>query len=407
MIIGLVGPVSDDVNLVSDLLTEENSIQVVDGVEVLRLCDRKTLNSIISKDYHKQYLVKKLESNFETVVITGNLLLTTDMCKYILDEGGLIVVVSRKHLEDYDDGVIALSGNYWDNESVQRYNLETKYQDVFKALKKHNSGVDNLFLIDLSDEESGGLEALVESSADWPESTNADCTSEGIIELIKTEEDNTMNMEESIKKAMLELGMDISENSGDTLQKSSNKTTKVVKEKSSKPIKKVDLGEPVTPEETVSEESEESSVESIFVKIADGTMALLLPEGLVLKSQEISGMKFNVATVELPDFTSHKLQELDLKLDVTPKQETSNAKDKSTKEQQTSKPSQKPKTKLPEAPKVSKIVVDSGDMSELKEEKLRLDREIKKFRELGDVESVNSLRKQRRAVRNKINTLSK
>ena len=59
-----------------------------------------------------------------------------------------------------------------------------------------------------------------------------------------------------------------------------------------------------------------------------------------------------------------------------------------------------------EPTKPTKTVVVSGEISDLVAEKARLDAEIKKYRQLGDADTVNELRKQRRAVRNKINKLN-
>ena len=46
LIIGIIGPVSQENQIITELLTEEKSIQVVDGLDVVRAMDRKHRNSL-------------------------------------------------------------------------------------------------------------------------------------------------------------------------------------------------------------------------------------------------------------------------------------------------------------------------------------------------------------------------
>ena len=54
MIIGLIGPVSQDTLAMSEMLTLDKKIQFVDAISVLRMADRKTINSLTVKHCHKQ-----------------------------------------------------------------------------------------------------------------------------------------------------------------------------------------------------------------------------------------------------------------------------------------------------------------------------------------------------------------
>lgn len=407
MIIGLVGPADSDTQLITELLTEEKSIQVVDSTDVIRLMDRNHINSLTTKDYHKKYFLKQLESELGTYIVTGNLLLSQEICRWVLQDGGIIVVISRDKMESYDKSVIENPGVYWDDLSVQRYELEYKFKRLFEELQKSNGISENLYLIDLSNEDSEYLSQLVEHSQKWVDSEHFSLSAKelaSITSIATKEESNHMTMEESIKQAMRELGVEVDDEPAQDKLVEKPKTA----EKKQKPVKKAQ--EPVMftnaemeaegqmtfnfKESENQEEPEESK--SIFVKLTDTTMALLLPAGLQLEKQSIGGTEFNVATVSVPDWDSRKLQELELKTEKQPELKTKPAETKTE--------TPKPVEKVSVTQEPVKIVVDGG-LKELQEEKARLDAEIKKRRAEGDMDTVNALRKQRRAVRGKINSL--
>lgn len=402
MIIGLIGPVPQDIVVVSEMLVSDKAIQVVDSISVLRMADRKTINSLTVQAYHKQYFLKKLEADLGTVIVSGNLILSEDIVSWILENGGVIVVVSRDKWESYDKDVRDTIEKYWDDKVTQKYNLEVRFKKFHERLQAKNEGVGNLFLVDISDENSEQLNELLEVSQEWSESLKSGLKSEEILEMTKVrKDDNTMTMEESIKNAMRELGMDVE---GDEPIKEEQPAKPEPKKppKQPKVTKKVEekvAEDFINPPEEAAEtddsgqqENNESDEEAdaIFVKISGGHMAVLLPVGLQMEKQTIGGIEFNVATVGLPDLKSSKLQELTIISQ-----------------------SEQPVKRVPiittvaEKPaKPIKTVVVSGDISDLTAEKSRLDAEIKKYRQLGDVDTVNELRKQRRAVRNKINKLN-
>lgn len=394
MIIGLVGPVGQDIQSVSELLSEDRDFQVVDSIQMLRLADRKLMGSLTTQSYHKKYVLKKFEQEFGTVLVTGNLVLSEDICEWILQEGGVIVVVSRDKLESYDKEVLEAIKTYWEEVHTQKYNLEVRFKKVFERLSKIGNA-DNLHLIDLSNEDTTALETLMELSQNWKESKEIENSYEELIELITIrKEDNTMTMEESIKKAMRELGMDVDDTPTPEVT-----TKKAIEPK--KPAKPAKVSKPEPKEDIMNppvENTEEAEESTIFIKITDTTMALLIPAGMTLEHQNIGGAEFNVATVNIPDWNSKKLQELPLAIQQEEQQKTPEPVKVERKSVKVEKPEKK-------AEKPVKVVVESDDLNELQEEKSRLDAEIKKYRAAGDIDTVNELRKQRRAVRNKINKL--
>lgn len=403
MIIGVIGPVPQDITEVVDAISEENHVQCVDSLSVLRLSDRKTMGSLTTKQYHQQYALKKWESSLGVVIVTGNILLNEEICSWLLKTGNKVVITSREHIEDYDKDVIESTARYWDDNASQKYNLETRFRMEHSRLSKVDTN--NLYLIDLSSEDTDELERLLNDTQEFSESYDSTgYSTEELIDIINTkrsEEDMSMTMEESIKKAMRELGMDVDDTDTDIPVKKEAPKPKEVKKpepkkEDKKPVKAVKTLEPKEDFMNKPEPEEESDEpSSIFVKLTDNTMALLIPEGLTLEKQTIAGMNFNVATVSIPDLDNRKLQELTIT---------------SAEEKTETKKKPEPIVKPKEVDKAEKIVrkpvvttADSSDLSDLQAEKQRLDAEIKKYRAEGDTDKVNELRKQRRAIRNKIN----
>lgn len=414
MIVGLIGPVPQDIDMVSEMLVSDKDIQVIDAISVLRIADRKTINSLTVKHYHKKYFLKKLEAELGTVIVSGNLILSEDMLPWVLDNGGVVVVVSRDKFESYPKDVLETTEKYWNDKVIQKYNLEVRFKKFHERLQTKNEGVGNLFLIDVSDENSEQLNELLEVSQEWSESVKSGLKNEEILEMTNVRKDDTMamTMEESIKNAMRELGMEVD---GDEPNEEQPKQPEPKKQppKQPKVSKKVEekLAEDfINPPEEAAEtkktgqqEDEESGeeVDAIFVKVSGGHMAVLLPVGLQMEKQVIGGMEFNVATVGLPDLNSTKLQELTI---VSQKEQSTKRVKPVKRTPIIATPEKSAKKEQPQKP--TKTVVVSGEKSDLVAEKSRLDAEIKKYRQLGDVDTVNELRKQRRAVRNKINKLN-
>lgn len=410
MIVGLIGPVTEDMHELSEMISSVRNIQVVDGIQVLRLSDRKTVNSLSIQQYHKQYFLKKLESELGTVLVSGNLIVSEDVAQWILENGGVVVIVARDY-ESYEAEVRERMEKYWDDPVIQKYNMEVRWKKLQERLQKYQG----LYWVDVSEENSDQLGELLEKITECQDSIRTDMTVEDILKMTDVRKgDNTMTMEESIKNAMRELGMDVD---GDKPEQPVKKTEPKVEPKVEKkqpvqkpakqPEKKV-AEDFINPPETSpktdkfgqQDDTEDEDIASIFVKVSGDQMAVLLPVGLQMKKQTISGIEFNVATVSLPDLKSTKLQEL-------PMVEETEQPVKPVKREPIVTDKEKSITQkvAEKVGKPMKTIVTSGDSGDLAAEKSRLDAEIKKYRQLGDIETVNELRKQRRAVRNKINRL--
>lgn len=150
--------------------------------------------------------------------------------------------------------------------------------------------------------------------------------------------------------------------------------------------------------ETTPPTAAETAPEYIYAKIKDGHLALIFPQGLQMKQEVIAGTKVDVLTVDLPDWTSDRLQSLTI---LSP--------------QEAPKPVERVPIVIPPeqaapapapAPKAPKAHVEIGEtMDELLAQKQDLTSQIAAARAAGDEQLVNELRKQRRVVRGKINQL--
>lgn len=370
MIVGIVGT-SECVDSVINTL--DKPIVHIDSNKILRLLTGEKLYSLLTRSYHKMYAIKAWENLLGNVIITGNLLLDSTICSWLIKDTSNTVLVA------VDDN---------------NPNEQKRFYDFVSKHKK------NVHLLNVNEEYK--LPSVL-----IRELFNANmCTDKDLAKLSYVEDKN-MTIEESIKKAMAELGMEVEQESSDT-KKPSNTVAKN-KKKSNKDCaedkcKDTEVGEetsdsedlentPVRPvkkpsnrvenvhhaEET---ESGDDSASSLFVKVEDGSMAILIPKNLPLKSKSIAGMDFMVATVKVPDLSLKNLQELTIV-------------DSCTNNNSVKEVVRKPIL----------IEKDNQGLQELISMKKELDEEIKINREQGNEEKVSELRKQRRAIRNKINAV--
>jgi len=210
-------------------------------------------------------------------------------------------------------------------------------------------------------------------------------------------------MEEKIRKAMAELGLD--PDGGDTNDKPTKVTVKTKqlespkKESVSKPTqavapnKKVDVSEKpkrtavvTETEKKVETQSDVQVTQSIFMKISGNHMVLLIPEGLELDKQVIGGNTYNTVAVQVPDFGG-KLYEMPLINAAHPVPKSNTV------------------VRVPIIMSKTEPSQSSNDeyLENLLKEKSRLDAEIKAARASHDDNLVNDLRKQRRSIRARIN----
>lgn len=384
MIIGIVGPDVGEVQKFVQNTLAEKHIQVVDSGQILQHLQEEVLNSLMTQDYHKKYFLKNLESQLGTVVVTGNLLLNPNLCEWILENQGAVVIVPNK-LAELDS---SWDSKYWSQETVREYELEQRFNDLYKRLQKIHVG--QLYMISPKQAQQIKIQ-------NWSNSKIYGLDDQSLANYALGKGDENMNMEDSIRQAMKELGIELNQPAKEvapitlpTPEETQVNSSEISPETDQVlPFDEVETNtqaQQLTFPEFEEEEpalEEEDQQKSIFVKLTDTNMAILFPASLELDTRVIDGVEYNVATVEIPDLNDRKLQEL-----------------KSINNAPAVKAIQP--TKQTQPIKATKV----EDLEALKQEKARLDVEIKQNRAAGNLDTVNVLRKQRRAVRAKINKLS-
>ena len=198
------------------------------------------------------------------------------------------------------------------------------------------------------------------------------------------------NIEDSIMKAMQELGIDLDDQPA--TQKKSTKDAEVEDS--------VNSTEDFVEEEQQPEEDTQQPEpnQPVYAKIKDGVMVLIFGADTVFQEKNLSGMPMKVLSFELPDLSVESLQELKLiEEEQQPEKKVEKKPEKKSKANRTPVVTDMDERDVPDS--------DSSEIEELRKRKATLDAEIKDARADGNIDLVNLLRKQRRAVRNRINSL--
>lgn len=396
MIIGVVGPDVGEIQKFVQTILAEKHIQAVDFRQICQHLQGEVLNSLMTQDFHQKYFLKNLESQLGTVLVTGNLLLNPNLCEWILENQGTVVIVPNKPAE-LDS---SWDSKYWSQEPVREYELRQRFSNLYKHLQKIHVG--QLYMI-------SPKQAQQIKTQTWPNSKIYDLDDQALANYSLGKDDENMNMEDSIRQAMKELGIELEQPSEEVApitlptpeetQANSSEISPETDQVSSFDEEETDTqAQQLTFPEFEEEEStleEEDQQKSIFVKLTDTNMAILFPANLELEQKVIGGVEYNVATVEIPDLSDRKLQELKCINNDTP----------AVKAIEPTKQTHEPikVTKMDEPTKAS---MSLEELEVLRQEKAKLDAEIKQNRADGNLDMVNVLRKQRRAVRAKINKLS-
>ena len=74
MIVGVIGSEPQDIQLVCELLSLDRSFQEFDSVRYLGLARDEIRNCILTKETSKESVLKILEEQFGTILVTGNII---------------------------------------------------------------------------------------------------------------------------------------------------------------------------------------------------------------------------------------------------------------------------------------------------------------------------------------------
>ena len=401
MILGITGPMSSDMEMVLDCVLKGSALELIDTNDIIRAVpNRNYKNSLIVDDTNKKVLLKNLENHMGSLVATSNLVLTENVCKWLLSNGHSVAIVARSNLTDYDPVDVSNQRKYWGDEDVLKFELEDRYKELYNRLSTTNS--ENLYWIDLSTD-SEDLDRLCERMSN-EKSTKYDINN--IINQFNKDEDR-MTIQESIQKAMKELGIDLNTTEGAEKKVTTKPPKKEIKEVSADTTI---IKEPKPPLEANSNTSTDNSKpmepttpNELYVKITADAMAIMIPTELKMDTREIGGDKFYVATVALPDLNSRSLQVLRAvsgNNQTKPVSQLAKGAPKAEDKPVEPKPKAEPKPR-------SHIIVSGVTLEELTAEKHEWDAKIKEARSAGNADLVNEYRKHRRAVRSKINELKK
>ena len=397
MIVAIVGASSRDTKAVAKSIAGD-TLKVIDIVEALKeeLNNNEGLSEVIidkfiSDDNLKKICLKGLEEEYKTIVVVGNLGLNENVLKWLQSlESSLTVVVNREGLNHFSSEELKLLRENFFSDSELVYEVENRFYDLYNHLDNNEKSV----LLNPDNDESLDNFANILEKVELLDSNFSGRELQGILmDLLGGR--NMNNIEESIRKAMIDLGIkpdDATDVAKDLTKHPKSDLKEHKKSIEDKPEDEVKKSKPKEDKE----DKEDTEPNSLFCKISDGRMALLIPEGIHLDSMEISGVKFKVVTTKIPDISNNNLQELEEVVeDKKPQTKSKTFTHK--------KVLQKSSDLTTETKSIVKSEPFSENLDDLKDEKSRLDDAIKQARAAGNQELVESLRKERRAVRKKIN----
>ena len=354
-------------------------------------------------------VLKAFEKAYGSVIVHGNLFITEGVLNEISTFSNSIILVTyrEEYMDKNGDLMPAVKSNYgWmDDEVLIKYYCGNRYRTIFDRLNCSKSKKAQVFLSLDGKVEDDVTDYIV---AHCDDSACLGLNPEKIIYEIMLNQKEVLSMPNDIEKAIKDCMKRLGYNSDnlDFGQETSENTTEtpVSKSESYDPNKKqrVDKSSPIksTPvpkaEETVIEEDLQ-----VLCKIQDGKMVLFIPQGMSMETVTTGEDEcWNALTFEAPDFNTSKLQILDIQV-------------KSQKPEKPEKPEktsvEEPIVRVPikfikETPEETEEI---SELDALISQKSELDAAIKEARKSDDTDLVNSLRKKRRAVRNKINALQK
>lgn len=418
MIVSIIGPENHDMSRVAQLL-RSHGLCCLNLTTILGELSQSSKHHLISHTSASIDLFSLIEGMTGNAAVYGNALLNTEMCKYLVDHGSPLCLVYRSDTSEQWWYTAPVTLDFWNQPDTIHYNLATRFEKMFKQVSKGHKR--SSFLVDLSSDDKGigELNRLL-SYIDSRYTSTRMVTEREVSDLMSNDTD--MSIEESIRKAMAELGIQPNSNTSDSNnQEEPKEHTRAEKNSSDMSLgvasdtNSTDSGSakdrantavPFVEDNThidstrpeTGHDSTDSASNSMAIKISNHHMALLFPSDLQLDTQEIDGQRFYTLSVELPDWNDDALQELEVVATDT----STNTPQKHT-ETPIEQPAVAKHTSSHKTKHISEYTTD--DLTELREQKHKLDARIKAARKAGDDDLVKSLRKQRRKVRNVINQL--
>ena len=346
MIIGMATTSDISSDIVKKALENTWHFQTITESELIKTLG---VGNLVNNSNMKIRVMDNLSTTYDHVLISSNVFLDADVCQHIIDNNGLLLVVvddsSEEHLKS---GFI----HKWMHHStfkkcIWTYNalkcsLDRSVQDTFIQMDDH-------------------------------------------FKELKIGQVRNVTNEETIRKAMQKLGLDVD----NIPQETTSEKPKSEGTDSDTKIESVDTVETSSKTSTsissdVSKDQSELSSLDVYIKLRDGTFALLIPADKLsqLPQSEIEGHQMLQLTFKAPDLGNTHLQQLPI-LNLAPNTNNEESSKLTSKMQENS--------------------TEPKELLELVQEKAKVDQAIKDARANGDEVKIKELRKQRHALRDKIN----
>ena len=418
MLVGIIGPYKPDIDIIGSVFSAVG-VQVIDGNGLVRSMPRTERDRALYSDGSKLGLIDSLNTSSSLLAITGNVLFNEAVASRFTDEDDTyLIILGRKSLEDYPDDYVHEADSYWGSHRYTEWTLTVRYQELYSTLASRHS--DRVCWVDRYIQQldsNQGLMSVISKATIW-----ADRYVKPTINVESLWGDKNMTIEESIRKAMSELGIEppdkpLGDMTGTTVERdeapsaSHDSPDKDTDDKNTdnKPEQLAFDFDAVADEPEPEPEPEpETKAEpvDVYVKVDDDTMAIIVPSDIDLETRMIGDTSFRVLSISLPDLDVRSLQSVSLVSGAT-----GDAKP-TTKEPTTKKPTKEPVDSTGSYDDMSPDELLNAyslslDVDQLTELKKALDKWTRYYGKSGDDERHQLFRKERRKVRNRINSLSR
>ena len=360
MIIGVISSTRSHIQLIKDAIaTRYDFTHVTERDIVSTIGIGKLVNC------NKAPLLDSLQDTYGNVLISGDALWSEALCQHLLTNlrGSLLIDITLPKPGELPHG------QYWGYEGIMNWAIQ--FQS--KRAPQHEG---NVIYLDVDNSQfQFNMTVLLET----------------IQQHYDKKEVVTMSMEDVIKRAMADLGIE----SLPTQEVSKDVPEKVIPEPLIEETLEIAAQHPIAlltnPHPTIEPSNEKSPEKNqipdisspinnstVYLKMRKGTMVLFIPANTQLPAQIIDGVEYQTIVFTAPDLGNTGLQPLKIQ----------NALEYSVK-------------RHPISAHMSSI--DTSELQQLLTQKTYLDQNIKEARAANDEARVIELRKQRRLIRRQIN----
>lgn len=266
----------------------------------------------------------------------GNALLTEQVLTELVKDGHKVIILAKDNVSDYDKEDVENLKQTLPEDTIQ-YNLVDKYKTLYDTLKRVNS--DNVLWLNLSDTDSTVLDDLLVDFENLQDLDTFLTENQAIDRLnalkftvpqqpqVEAKAKTTTKKEPKAEPKPIEpKAVEVKEEPKPKVEPKPTaikvEPKPIIEPKAEvKPIEVKAEPKPTVKVEPKAEvkigtqkDIDTLSIDSfIYVKVQDGSMVVLIPEGASVSKRVINGKQYTVATVEAPSMTATDLQRLGIK----------------------------------------------------------------------------------------------